>query len=64
MLFRSEHILDSFGAARVMWGSDWPVVELNADYESWWRAAQAIAGTGPGAADIFGGTAARFYRIA
>lgn len=60
----AEHILDCFGAARVMWGSDWPVVELNADYESWWRAAQAIVGDRPGGADIFGGTAARFYRIA
>jgi L-fuconolactonase len=30
-----EHILRLFGTDRVMWGSDWPVVNLNGDYETW-----------------------------
>ena len=52
-----------FGADRVMWGSDWPVLELNGSYPSWHDAAQAIVGQGEDNAQIFGKTAAKFYRI-
>ncbi|MSP02975.1 MAG: amidohydrolase [Acetobacteraceae bacterium] len=31
----ADHILDSFGPSRVMWGSDWPVVELTTPYQRW-----------------------------
>lgn len=30
-----RHLLDCFGAERLLWGSDWPVLELAADYPSW-----------------------------
>lgn len=30
-----EHILSVFGANRIMWGSDWPVLKLNGDYNVW-----------------------------
>ena len=30
-----EHLLASFGAARMMWGSDWPVCELVCSYGEW-----------------------------
>jgi L-fuconolactonase len=30
-----EHIFDSFGPSRIMWGSDWPVVELATPYQRW-----------------------------
>ena len=30
-----QHLLDCFGAERLMWGSDWPVLELAADYRTW-----------------------------
>jgi L-fuconolactonase len=30
-----NHILDNFGANRIMWGSDWPVLELNGHYFDW-----------------------------
>ncbi|WP_371186042.1 amidohydrolase [Thalassotalea maritima] len=30
-----EHVLECFGAGRIMWGSDWPVIKLNGDYHSW-----------------------------
>lgn len=58
----ASHVIESFGASRVMWGSDWPVLELNGSYDSWFLAAQAIV---PEAhkAQIFGNTAADFYRI-
>lgn len=53
-------ILDLFGPERVMWGSDWPVLELVSTYTAWLDLAQAWV---PAAArdDVFGGTAARFY---
>ena len=57
-----EHVLAIFGPDRVMWGSDWPVLQLNGDYESWIAAAEALV-PGDAHAAVFGGTAARFYRI-
>lgn len=61
----TDHVLDSFGADRVMWGSDWPVLRLRCDYADWFRTAQRLT-AGRSAADqraIFGGTAAAFYRL-
>jgi L-fuconolactonase len=58
-----EHLLACFGPGRLMFGSDWPVANLAGGYDSWWQAANALLGRHSGAADIFGGTAARFYRI-
>jgi L-fuconolactonase len=34
----AESVLDSFGPSRIMAGSDWPVCELAANYESVWGA--------------------------
>ncbi len=30
-----DHIMDTFGSERIMWGSDWPVIKLNGEYEIW-----------------------------
>jgi L-fuconolactonase len=30
-----EHLLETFGAQRIMWGSDWPVCELVCSYDTW-----------------------------
>lgn len=30
-----DHIIDVFGSDRIMWGSDWPVIKLNGDYDIW-----------------------------
>lgn len=30
-----DHLLASFGPDRLMWGSDWPVIETAATYQSW-----------------------------
>jgi len=30
-----DHVMTLFGANRVMWGSDWPVIKLNGDYDIW-----------------------------
>jgi L-fuconolactonase len=59
----AAHVIESFGPNRVMWGSDWPVLELNGTYGSWHDAAQGYVGSGAVNAAIFGGTAATFYRI-
>ena len=61
----AEHVLTSFGPDRVMWGSDWPVCRLRAEYGSWLATANDLtSGLGARAQEaIFGGTAARFYRI-
>lgn len=58
----AEHVLKVFGARRVMFGSDWPVLELNGSYEDWYMAAAALVPK-EDHAEVFGGTAARFYRI-
>jgi L-fuconolactonase len=32
-----EYILKVFGADRIIWGSDWPVLELAGDYQAWYE---------------------------
>jgi L-fuconolactonase len=58
----ARHVLEVFGAGRVMFGSDWPVLELNGSYDSWFDAAKTIVQPSDFKA-IFGDTAAKFYRI-
>jgi L-fuconolactonase len=60
-----DHLLECFGPDRLLWGSDWPVVNLAGGYAAWWEAAGAcLAALGPGErAKIFGETAARVYRV-
>jgi L-fuconolactonase len=61
----ADHIIRVFGAERVMWGSDWPVCRLRGEYADWRTAALALTAhlSEADKAAIFGGTAARFYRI-
>jgi len=60
-----EHLLDCFGAQRLMWGSDWPVVNLGGSYQRWYAATVALmAGLAPQQrAAIMGGTARKFYGL-
>jgi L-fuconolactonase len=60
-----ETVLDAFGPSRVMFGSDWPVCLLAASYTEVLSAAEELtAGLSPQErADVFGGTAARAYRL-
>jgi L-fuconolactonase len=55
-----EHLLETFGATRLMWGSDWPVLNLAGDYPGWLRLARSLVGESH---TIFAGTARMFYRI-
>ncbi|ASY64815.1 L-fuconolactone hydrolase [Sinorhizobium sojae CCBAU 05684] len=61
----ASHLIEVFGADRVMYGSDWPVVLLDADYAEWFAAARALTAerSVPEKQAIFAGTAARFYGI-
>ncbi|MEX0284278.1 MAG: amidohydrolase [Paracoccaceae bacterium] len=60
-----DHLLEVFGPARMMWGSDWPVCQLQATYDEWRAAAEALtAGLSEDErAQVFGGTATAFYRL-
>lgn len=57
-----EHVLACFGPKRVMWGSDWPVLNLNGSYDNWLTAAQELVPAYQHA-QVFANTAAEFYRI-
>ena len=61
-----EHILDWFGPGRVVFGSDWPVVNLAADYRRWFAlATETIAHYSPAEQQmILHDNAVRFYRLA
>lgn len=60
-----DHLLRLFGAGRLLWGSDWPVLNLAGDYASWhktcrqWTAALSAAEQRA----IFGDNAIRFYGL-
>ncbi len=60
-----DHLLAVFGADRLMWGSDWPVVDLAGGYGAWTHATERLLdGLDPGGrARIRGGTARSFYRL-
>lgn len=61
-----DHVAAIFGEDRLLFGSDWPVATLAASYGEVIHAARALLSPhfGPdGMAKIFGGNAARFYRV-
>ena len=61
----ADHVLNAFGPNRVMWGSDWPVCQLQAEYGNWHDIAQdlTISLSEADRAEVFGGTATKFYRL-
>jgi L-fuconolactonase len=58
-------LLDLFGPARLMWGSDWPVLTLAAGHADWVAVSEGLFDTLSPVerARLWGGTAARFYGI-
>jgi L-fuconolactonase len=58
-------VLASFGARRLLWGSDWPPLELAASYATWRGVSlELIAGQPPAErAAILGGNAERIYAL-
>lgn len=60
-----HHLLDCFGPARMLWGSDWPVCELVCSYAEW-RATTERLLAGLGAAErelLYSETARKTYGI-
>lgn len=58
----ARHLVACFGPSRVLWGSDWPVLERAGDYLAWHEA--ALAWIDPAHHhDIFEGNAKRLYRL-
>ncbi|AMM18201.1 amidohydrolase [Burkholderia sp. PAMC 28687] len=60
-----DHLLKQFGPDRLMWGSDWPVLNLNGDYAQWHDAARQLTShlNAPQQQALFGDTAKTFYRL-
>lgn len=63
--FYSDTALDAFGAARMMFGSDWPVCTLAGSYGDVLQAAHDLTGhlTPAERAAVFAGTATSAYRL-
>ncbi len=61
----ASHVLKTFGPDRVLWASDWPPLELAADYATWRSVSlELIAGLPATArAAILGGNAERIYGL-
>ena len=61
----AETLLDAFGENRLLWGSDWPVLNLAADYDRWLEMSdELLSAVSPeGRAKIMGENAARFYGL-
>ncbi len=65
----ADHLLAAFGADRLMWGSDWPVLNLRGDYRGWhdwtdaWLADKPVTEQFAIQSAILGETARRLYRI-
>uniref|UniRef100_UPI001576EFCA amidohydrolase family protein n=1 Tax=uncultured Caballeronia sp. TaxID=1827198 RepID=UPI001576EFCA len=60
-----DHLLKQFGPDRLMWGSDWPVLNLNGDYAQWHDAARQLTShlNASQQQALFGVTAKTFYRL-
>jgi L-fuconolactonase len=61
----AAHLLDAFGPQRLLWGSDWPVLELAASYGNWWGDVQSLLTRLPATdrAAVLGHNTRRIYRL-
>ena len=60
-----DHAINAFGADRVLWGSDWPVVNLGVGMPDWITLTRTLLArrTEGEQSDIVQGTARRVYRL-
>lgn len=56
-----QHALQLFGPQRLLWGSDWPVLELTGDYGAWHSFALGLVHPSARGA-VFGGNASNVYQ--
>ena len=61
----TDHLLNVFGANRIMWGSDWPVARLQCEYEDWYTLSEQLTQhlSDKERHQIFATTATEFYRL-
>lgn len=64
----AEHVsilLELFGPSRLLWGSDWPVLTKAGSYSNWLDLSRALLShlSGDETAAVFGGNAARIYKL-
>lgn len=59
------HLFDCFGAERLIWGSDWPVVTAQGSYEQWFELSKRYTRRYAPSSEklVFGGNAQRFYQF-
>lgn len=60
-----EFILQAFGSERIIWGSDWPVLELAGDYQTWFKYCMSLTSQlfVVQQNNIFGNNAKRIYNL-
>ena len=61
----ADHLIGCFGPERLIWGSDWPVVELAGGYACWRTTSEKLlAGLSQTEREeVYGGNATRFYGL-
>ena len=61
----AQHVLTCFGPHRVVWGSDWPVLELAGSYAGWWNESRQILSEldETALAAVMGENARRLYNL-
>lgn len=57
-----EAVRSAFPPARLLWGSDWPVVNTRSDWRAWLQACLQAVAEGE-REQVFGGTASSVYRL-
>ena len=60
-----EHVIEAFGPNRLMWGSDWPVLNLVGDYTRWREVSAELLKdlSDQERAAIYGANAIKFYDL-
>ncbi len=58
-----EHLMAHFGSERLVWGSDWPVLTLAADYDTWRELAESFVRSEPARNAIFFTNALDLYKL-
>jgi L-fuconolactonase len=61
----AAHVLQVFGEDRVLWGSDWPVLELAGSYSDWWQASRRLSASlsEAGQKALYDSNTRRIYRL-
>lgn len=60
-----EYVLNIFYSDRIIWGSDWPVLELVGEYQTWFEECRAITSylNTPQLENIYSNNAVRIYNL-